>query len=196
MSRLICDAAAFAAVAHGLQTRKDLNEAYIAHPLRCGAMAARMGARDEVIAALYLHDVVEDCPNFALEDLKDFPERVVRMVSLLTKLPKSYEEEFGEAKAKQVYYGRILTDPDAVFCKIVDRIDNLRDATRTALGSPTMKRFAARYLAKTLAEFPPLRQALIDKAPAHAGRYRNSLALVEFDQALADLSNAVAKEQA
>src|SRR5690606_3806810 len=61
MSNLISYAHLFAAEAHLSQVRKYTNEPYILHP-RAVAALARSAARctEEMIAAAYLHDVVED----------------------------------------------------------------------------------------------------------------------------------------
>jgi hypothetical protein len=74
---LITASAAFAAEAHASQVRRELNEPYIIHPLRCGKMAADFECNAEFIAALHLHDVVEDTrvPMETLQTL--FPEHTV-----------------------------------------------------------------------------------------------------------------------
>jgi (p)ppGpp synthase/HD superfamily hydrolase len=178
--QLITEAAVFAAEAHALQTRKALNEAYITHPLRVGAMAAKLGAHSFVIAAAYLHDVVEDTP-MEMDDLSGFPPGTVRLVQLLTK-PADTGDVYRDQVNKDLYYMNILKDEDAILLKILDRIDNLRDMTRTAKQSPSMGRWAARYLAKTLKEFVDLRRKCL-----------NVTAVTWYDETMAGLAEVLAK---
>jgi len=156
--RLITDSAVFAAQKHAGQMRKELNEPYINHPLRCGAIAAQLGYSSSVIAALHLHDVIEDTPT-TLEELRSFcPDETIELVDALTKrfgASKDYTPE--ELKMhKACYYNGIEQTPGAIAAKTIDRIDNLRDMMRTAHRSPTMFRWATTYFAKTLEEVSPL----------------------------------------
>lgn len=63
MSLLVSRAAAFATKAHAGQRRKFNDEPYIAHPARVAAMVSdpSIVANQNVIAAAWLHDVMEDC---------------------------------------------------------------------------------------------------------------------------------------
>lgn len=59
---LIIDAAQFAATAHKGQVRKYNGRPYISHPIRvAGRVATHPEASEELVAAAFLHDVVEDC---------------------------------------------------------------------------------------------------------------------------------------
>lgn len=58
----------FAKKAHGDQKRKYTGEPYITHTERVAEMMRAYGFRDEVVAAAYLHDVVEDT-NVKIEDI-------------------------------------------------------------------------------------------------------------------------------
>jgi (p)ppGpp synthase/HD superfamily hydrolase len=155
---LIAEAAAFAAKMHGRDTRKDLNEAYICHPLRVGAMAAERGCIAEFIAACYLHDVVEDT-SATMDDLKHFPDHTRALVLAVTKTWKGTDD----AK-KALYYAGIHKQAGAPLLKTLDRIDNLNDMVRTvvSVGTPSVRRWAQNYLAKTMAEFPSIVGAVQD----------------------------------
>jgi GTP pyrophosphokinase len=178
---LVAAAASFAAIAHGATFRKGLNEPYILHPLRVGEMAARLGASPELIAAAYLHDVVEDT-DLELDDLSAFPDRVVKLVSLLTKAQPAANTKDAEAVAKCKYYMLIEGDADAVFLKVLDRVDNVRDMVRTHSQNPTMRKWAEKYLAKTIREF----RTMSFSAPFEAREL--------YNEALAQLSEALAKD--
>lgn len=86
MPNLISRAAAYAAVAHGKidQRRKYTNEPYITHPFHVAELVASTGARPEVIAAAWLHDVVEDTP-VTIQDIKaEFGSDVADLVAMVT----------------------------------------------------------------------------------------------------------------
>lgn len=84
--------------------------------------------------------------------------RALRLVNLLSKWWDDQDHE-AAAEFKWTYYQRILSDPEAITIKILDRADNLWDMTRM-LKSPGLKRgqvsWADRYARKTMAEFGPL----------------------------------------
>ena len=59
---LVIGAAIFAEAAHAAvgQKRKYTNEPYIVHPIAVAGLVSEVGGTPEMIAAAYLHDVVED----------------------------------------------------------------------------------------------------------------------------------------
>jgi (p)ppGpp synthase/HD superfamily hydrolase len=161
-NQLITAAAVFAAEAHSGQMRKELNEPYIGHPLRVGMLGARLGQSPEFIAALYLHDVVEDTttPIEAIERL--FPEPTVVLVKAWTKFWQKgvVASEVVEA-SKKAYYDNIIATPNAPLGKVLDRIDNLYDFAKMARRSvPKSHKWASKYHAKTITEFVPLLRVL------------------------------------
>jgi guanosine-3',5'-bis(diphosphate) 3'-pyrophosphohydrolase len=151
--KLITRACAFAATAHGMTTRKGIKEAYICHPSRVAERAAHFDLDVSCVAAAYLHDVVEDT-DVTIEDLYDFPPRVVELVELLTE-PKNVDES-KKTEAFQQYLRRLVTDPDAASLKTIDRTDNINDMIRSAHVSPDLNRWSRRYLGKTLRDFPTI----------------------------------------
>ncbi len=60
MSGLIYKAKNFAERAHAEQVRKYSGEPYAVHLREVAGYCAEVGCRDEVVAAAYLHDVIED----------------------------------------------------------------------------------------------------------------------------------------
>ncbi|MTJ93609.1 MAG: HD domain-containing protein, partial [Desulfovibrio sp.] len=62
MPTLIARAAAFAAEAHAAvgQVRKYTGEPYVEHPRAVARLVADAGGDDAMVAAAWLHDVVED----------------------------------------------------------------------------------------------------------------------------------------
>lgn len=64
-------ALAFARVAHGEQKRKYTGNPYIEHPIRVAQLVREAGGTEEMIAAAYLHDVVEDVPTDTVLSMVD-----------------------------------------------------------------------------------------------------------------------------
>lgn len=87
------------------------------HPLRVGLEIQKRGYRDELVAAGFLHDVVEDTV-FTLENLVelDFPDETVEIVNLLTRdAGESYKD----------YIDSLYVSPGALIVKYFDSRDNL-----------------------------------------------------------------------
>ncbi|HEX4340062.1 MAG TPA: HD domain-containing protein [Polyangiaceae bacterium] len=85
--------------AHRGQMRKSLGVPYITHPVAVAALLAEHGYTDDVtLAAAYLHDVVEDCPEFVAEVARTMPAEVVAVVHALTE-PKWDEQGTPKPKA-------------------------------------------------------------------------------------------------
>ena len=106
---------------HAGQTRKGPEPTpYVIHPLTMACHALAMGIRDDdVLAALLLHDVVEDIGT-ALEELpvSGRVREAVRLVSW-----NSYD--LPEPEIDGVYYGNIAKNPLASLVKCLDRCNNL-----------------------------------------------------------------------
>ncbi len=107
---------------HEGQVRKGMVEStpYRVHPLTLACHALAMGiGDDDVLAALLLHDVVEDTDQ-RLEELP-VNDRVKEAVQLV-----SYNTYPGEKKTiKPVYYQKIANCPLASLVKCIDRCNNL-----------------------------------------------------------------------
>ena len=111
---------------HEGQLRKS-GEPYIVHPLVMACSALSLGIRDDnVVAAILLHDVVEDC-GVSLEELP-VNDEVRHSVDLVT-----FTVMDGETKenAKTRYYNLILTDRAATLTKLIDRCHNVSSMAGT-----------------------------------------------------------------
>ncbi len=94
---------------------------YINHPLTMACHALAMGIEDDdVLAAILLHDVVEDCGVL----LKELPanDRVRDIVDRVSKAEKPGEER---SAFKKRYHARIMENPAACIVKLIDRCNNL-----------------------------------------------------------------------
>jgi len=60
----------FATNAHNGQTRKGTNLPFIIHPMEVAAIVAAMTLDEDMLCAAVLHDVVEDCDDVSIEDIR------------------------------------------------------------------------------------------------------------------------------
>ncbi|NRD80225.1 bifunctional (p)ppGpp synthetase/guanosine-3',5'-bis(diphosphate) 3'-pyrophosphohydrolase [Bacillus sp. BRMEA1] len=112
----------FAAKAHEGQVRKTNNTPMITHPIQVAEILKANGFADEVVAAGYLHDTVEDT-DVTLEDIRhEFGSEVARIVAGNTEdKTKSWEER------KQHTIDWIRIAPFEIKALIVaDKWDNLK----------------------------------------------------------------------
>lgn len=124
-SELVRKAAGFAQNAHQGQLRKYNQAPYITHPARVAALTEKLeGATPEMVAAAWLHDVVEDTP-VTLETIRiEFGEKVAELVKWLTNEPKVPGENRAARKQKAAI--RLNKAPkEAQRIKMLDRMDNL-----------------------------------------------------------------------
>lgn len=116
----------FATAAHAAvgQKRKYTKEDYISHPQEVALILTKIAAKPEVVAAGWLHDVVEDT-NVELDLIhQEFGHRVAELVSWLTD-----EEVAGNRAARKAYAReRWKKAPnDAKTVKLADIISNTKD---------------------------------------------------------------------
>ena len=174
--------------AHTGQLRKGLPDPYIVHPMRVALLAVEVGMGTHAICAALLHDVVEDT-TVTQADLRvaGFSLRTLELVHILTKTYGDDAPEDVKAVEKPKYYARIMSDPDAITLKVLDRIDNMRDMRRMLEGLDLTltrdrgrKRWAQRYLEKTRDEFQPLIYASTLTPQCRVWFYQELLELVNL----------------
>ena len=120
-------AAAFAARAHRNQVRKDgPGTPYFSHPARVAmTLAVRFGCDDEtVLAAAFLHDVIEDTTADYDDLIEHFDKEVADIVACLSKDPRVIEPQRERQYDKQLANGPW----QARLVKLADVYDNLADA--------------------------------------------------------------------
>src|SRR5690554_853846 len=130
------EALKFATKAHKGQTRKYTEEPYIEHPKRVVALLKSVKHTPEMIAAAYLHDVVEDT-EVSNEDIKNrFGAQVASLVEELTdeyekaKYPNLNRRARKEREVKR----QANMSPAAKTIKLADVIDNTRDIVKNDPG--------------------------------------------------------------
>ena len=122
-SALVFATAAHAAVG---QMRKYSDDPYIVHPIRVATTVAKFGGTDEMIAAAYLHDVVEDT-GVSIVDIQDmFGTDVAHIVHGLTDVSKPEDGNRAVRKAMDRQHSAGATY-EAQFVKCADIIDNASD---------------------------------------------------------------------
>lgn len=128
---LIFKAAQFAARAHEGQLRKVTGTPYVYHPARVAArVAVRSDATEEMVAAAFLHDVVEDTDVTCGGLVEAFGPTVAELVMELTN-PSKKLDVTREEKKKVDRDHLALVSREAKIIKMLDRIDNLREMDRS-----------------------------------------------------------------
>lgn len=161
--KLVNDAACFAQNAHRGQFRKydQKHVPYIIHPARVAAavMEEIPDHTLEMVAAAWLHDVVEDTPVTLGEIHKEFGQDVTKLVWELTNPSKGSNAPRGERKKMDRDHLETVSK-EAKQIKLLDRIDNLLDMA----GAP--KDFEHMYKLESIA----LAVVLYDASPSMSVR--------------------------
>jgi GTP pyrophosphokinase len=167
---VVFKASEYAARAHVGQMRKDGETPYIVHPARVAMTVAITMfdcptldnySRSEMVAAAWLHDVVEDTDR-TFEDLSTtFPEKVVELVRHLTN-DKALKQRHCRSDRKMLDRIRLIGAPQpARFIKLADRLDNVRDIDNLPKGFRQVYAHESYFLI----------QGLLDQSMISAGRY-------------------------
>ncbi|MCA0153514.1 RelA/SpoT family protein [Winogradskyella vincentii] len=127
--KLIRQAFDVAVDAHKDQRRKS-GEAYIFHPIAVAKIVAQeIGLDATSIASALLHDVVEDNPNYTIDDIEQlFGEAVARIVDGLTKI-SSLKKDMDVSLQAENFRKMLLTlneDVRVIIIKIADRLHNMQ----------------------------------------------------------------------
>lgn len=136
---MIRKAAEFAREVHKGALRKGSKIPYIYHPMEVALLVSQMTSDEDVIAAAYLHDVLEDTPTTEAELETRFGSRITELVKAETEdKALSWHERKGntvrhlQTASREV---RILT--------LADKLSNLRSTARDYLvmGDQVWERF-------------------------------------------------------
>jgi len=112
--------------------RRRSGEAYIFHPLAVAKIVAQeIGLDATSIAAALLHDVVEDCDDYNIEDIERlFGKTVAKIVDGLTKISSlSKEQDMDVSLQAENFRKMLLTlndDVRVIIIKIADRLHNMQ----------------------------------------------------------------------
>lgn len=124
---LICRAFRFAYELHQGQYRAS-GEPYIAHPIAVAGLLKDLGGSGVMIAAGFLHDVVEDTDITAEEIESRFGVEVRRLVEGVTKLSKFSFSSKTERLAENFrrMFLAMAADIRVIVVKLADRLHNMR----------------------------------------------------------------------
>ncbi len=106
---------------------------YIEHVAR---VAAAVADDPKAEAVAWLHDVVEDQPDFALEVWYGFPASIGVAVDNLTRMPKESAER---------YYSAVRCNALSLRVKLADIADNMDEARLALLDDKTADRLRRKY---------------------------------------------------
>ena len=153
---MVTKAFEYATKLHEGQYRKS-GEEYICHPVSVAQICANFGYDIYCICAALLHDVVEDCPDANLKEIKKlFGERVASLVDGLTKLKGMYfhtKEEESIRNLRKMFFAT-SEDLGVMFVKLCDRLHNMR--TISSMPEEKQKTIAL----ETMHVFAPVAQRL------------------------------------
>jgi GTP pyrophosphokinase len=124
---LICQAFEFAYVLHKGQKRAS-GEAYICHPVAVAGLLRDLGGGSSMIAAGFLHDIVEDTDITAEELEAKFGVDVRNLVEGVTKLSKFNFSSKTERQAENFrrMFMAMASDIRVIVVKLADRLHNMR----------------------------------------------------------------------
>lgn len=131
---MVVEAKMFATAAHAAigQKRKYSGDDYIVHPQRVAAIVEKHGGTDEMIAAAWLHDTVEDTDVTPDLITKMFGVDVAGIVEGLTDV--SLPSDGNRAKRKSIdRMHSASASTEAQFVKCADIIDNSWDIAENDL---------------------------------------------------------------
>lgn len=125
---LICKAFEYAYKLHEGQYRKS-GEAYIIHPIAVAELLRDLGGDAEMIAAGFLHDVVEDNEDITPDHIEElFGSNVRQLVEAVTKLSKFNFSNKTERQAENFrrMFLAMAQDIRVIVVKLADRLHNMR----------------------------------------------------------------------
>ena len=126
-NRLICEAFEFAYQLHKGQYRKS-GEPYISHPVAVAGLLRDLGGSAPMIAAGFLHDVVEDTDVTPEEIESRFGAEVRQLVEGVTKLSRFKFSSKTERQAENFrrMFLAMAKDIRVIVVKLADRLHNMR----------------------------------------------------------------------
>lgn len=126
---LVNKAIEFSKEAHKNQKRKYSGEPYFVHCEAVANLVTNETSDEEIIAAAYLHDTIEDCGVTYEEIFKNFNSRIAQLVKELTDIytPEAYPN-WNRAERKQREAKRLWSiSEDAKMIKRADIKHNTED---------------------------------------------------------------------
>ena len=118
MNPLIEKAAQYAAFVHGDQYRDDGKTPFIEHPRQVVKILMQVTTDENLIAAAWLHDTIEDTPTTYADLLEHFGHDIACLVNEVT--------HEGKPDSRGFYFPRLKTQR-GIMLKFADRLSNISD---------------------------------------------------------------------
>lgn len=138
----------FALKAHQGQERKS-GEPYFVHVFATAKYLAELGMNPTVIAAGFLHDVIEDTTVTAKDIEKEFGKEVLELVKGVTKLGTvKYKGVERNVENLRKFFVAMAADPRVLIIKLCDRLHNVqtlghvREDKRERIAKETLEIYA------------------------------------------------------
>ena len=138
---MINKAIEFAVRAHAGQFRKGTTTPFILHPMEVGVIVSQMTSDEEIIAAGFLHDTVEDCPHVSVEDIRrEFGDRVASFVDSES---EDKSKCWMDRKSHTIMHLKHDASEPVRFIAMGDKLANIRSLVRDygIVGEELWKRF-------------------------------------------------------
>jgi GTP diphosphokinase / guanosine-3',5'-bis(diphosphate) 3'-diphosphatase len=128
-SDLALSALRFARRVHLGQYRKQTGEQFVEHPIAVAGLLSDAGYDESLIAAAYLHDVVEKT-DVSLDEIRErFGPSVAALIDCLSEDPEI--DDYSERK-RALRRGILQSGGDPVIIYAADRVANMRDWLKVA----------------------------------------------------------------
>lgn len=176
-SPLIEKARVFATTAHAAvgQRRKYSGERYISHPAAVARLVQSVPHTPEMVAAAWLHDVVEDTQVTTDQILAEFGARVADLVFFLTDVSRPEDGNRAARKAIDLAH-TAQASPSAQTIKLADLLDN---TSSIVANDPSFAKVYLREKAALLAVLTAGDPALLDSAHRSLAAARTQLGMEE-----------------
>jgi len=144
---MILAAIKLAKMAHEGQVRRFTREDYIVHPARVATQVGFLDyATEEMVAAAWLHDVIEDT-TFGYADIEKGTNKTVADLVLELTFDEARHKDLSYAGRKAIQNSHIASASfEAKSIKILDRLDNLADFAKTVLTGDCERSKLERYV--------------------------------------------------
>ncbi len=131
----------YATKAHNGQKRKGTNLPFIIHPMEVAAIVSAMTLDENMLCAAVLHDVVEDCEDISVEDIrKEFGDIIAAHVD---KESEDKSKTWKERKGRTIEFLKNEASREAKILALGDKLANIRSIARDykILGEELWQRF-------------------------------------------------------
>ena len=174
---LLTNAITFATKKHEGQKRKGTDIPYIVHPLEALSVASTLTNKETILAAVVLHDVVEDC-GVSISEIKfRFGKEIARLVAADTedKREKQSAESTWKIRKQETLDQIKNMDIDSKIVVLADKLSNMRAIHRDydMLGDKLWQKFNCKSKDEQCWYYKGIERLL-------RGEFKDTVAFVEY----------------